>query len=194
MKSDPTLAELRADFLRSGNRFLAMPSAGAVAWLAAGCFGVMLPEGRSDVALAICCALITPLAFVFARFFDEELVGGANDLGRLMGRSMLLTNLFWAVAVPFWWLDHSSLPLTAGIILGLQWIVLGWIIQHWIGLAHAVTRTLLVVAAWCLFPEHRFVAVPAVIVALYALAIVVLANRVPARAADTVPAAKVPAA
>lgn len=192
MSPNATLAELRDDFRRAGNRFLAMPIAGAVMWLASGVCGLILPalpDGRPDIALAICCALITPLAFLFARFLDENLVGVGNDLGRLMGRSMLLTNLFWAVAVPFWWIEPSSLPLTAGIILGLQWIVLGWIIQHWIGLVHAVLRTLLVVTVWCLLPEHRFVAVPAVIVGLYAFAIVVLANRVTAR--DTVEAIRV---
>jgi hypothetical protein len=34
-----------------------------------------------------------------------------------------------------------------------------------------------VVAAWCLFPDHRFVAIPAVIVAIYVVTIVVLATR-----------------
>ena len=184
MPSPSTLSDLRADFRRMGNRFLAMPIAGAVCWGVAGVFGAVLPDHRAAVALVIACVVITPLALVIARFLDEQLVGRRNELGRLMGSSMLMTNLFWAVAVPFWFLDPSSLALSAGIILGLQWIVLGWIIQHWIGLFHAVARTLLVLAAWCLFPGSRFVAVPVVVVGMYLLSIFVLAMGASARGAE----------
>jgi len=154
-----------------------MPVAGAICWACAAILGLFLPADRAAVTLLVCCALITPFSLFIAGLFHEKLVGRANELGRLMGRSMLMTNLFWAVAVPFWFADPSSLPLTAGILMGLQWIVLGWIIQHWIGLVHAVLRTALVVTAWCLFPQHRFLVVPAVIVAMYVFSICVLASR-----------------
>ncbi|MCA1768004.1 MAG: hypothetical protein LC639_07345 [Idiomarina sp.] len=58
-----------------------------------------------------------------------------------------------------------------------MWIPISWIIQHWIGIVHGVARTILVVAAWYVFPEHRFLAVSLVIVALYIFAIVVLEMR-----------------
>ena len=177
MSENPTLAELRADFRQSGGKFLSMPIAGAVAWSGIVISGVFLPTGRAAVALVIGCVAITPLSLVLARFLGERLVGGANDLGRLMGRSMLMVNLFWAVAVSFWVVEPTSLPLTAGTIMGLQWIVLGWIIQHWIGFFHAIVRALLIVAVWWLLPESRFVAVPAAIVAVYLVSIVVLARR-----------------
>jgi hypothetical protein len=177
MSSNPTLQELRVDFKRSGGRFLSMPVAGAICWALAGISGSFLAVGWAATALLICCALITPLSLFIASFFHERLVGRANELGRLMGRSMLMTNLFWAIAVPFGLADYSSLPLSAGILMGLQWIVLGWIIQHWIGLVHALARTVLVLTAWCLFTEHRFLAVPATIVVMYVFSICVLASQ-----------------
>jgi hypothetical protein len=44
-------------------------------------------------------------------------------------------------------------------------------------LFHGIARTLLVVATWYLFPHARFVAVPAVIVGIYAFTIFVLERR-----------------
>jgi hypothetical protein len=175
MLKNQTLAELRTDFRRSGGKFLSMPIAGAVAWSAVAISGIFLPAAGAAIALIVACAAITPLSLMIARFLHERLVGGANDLGRLMGRSMLMVNLFWTVAVSFWVVEPTSLPLTAGTILGLQWIVLGWIIRHWIGLFHAIVRTFLIVTVWWLFPESRFVAVPVAIVAVYLVSIVVLA-------------------
>jgi hypothetical protein len=79
------------------------------------------------------------------------------------------------------------LPMTVGVLSGLMWIPITWIIQHWVGVVHAVVRTVAVVAAWYVFPTHRFVAIPVVIVVLYAGAIAVLVNR--PRGARTAPIA-----
>lgn len=58
-----------------------------------------------------------------------------------------------------------------------MWLPFGWIIQHWVGTFHAVTRTVLCLAAWYAFPDDRFVAIPAVIVAVYVVTIVALRQR-----------------
>ncbi|MGH9594466.1 MAG: DUF7010 family protein, partial [Bryobacteraceae bacterium] len=83
----------------------------------------------------------------------------------------------YAIAIPFFRADYTSLPLTVGILAGLMWIPLSWIIQHWVGIFHAVARTVLVTAAWYLAPHRRFVVIPAVIVAVYAVTIVILEQR-----------------
>lgn len=49
--------------------------------------------------------------------------------------------------------------------------------QHWIGLFHAITRTILVTAAWFLLPAHRFTVIPVVIVFIYLVSIVILLHR-----------------
>jgi hypothetical protein len=52
-----------------------------------------------------------------------------------------------------------------------MWMPMSWLLQHWVGIAHAVARTLLGTAAWFAWPSARFVAVPAVIVELSLLVI-----------------------
>jgi len=41
--------------------------------------------------------------------------------------------LVYAIAIPFFRVDYTSLPLTVGILAGLMWVPLSWIIQHWSG-------------------------------------------------------------
>ena len=83
----------------------------------------------------------------------------------------------YAIAIPFFLMDDTSLPLRVGVLSGLTWLRMSWFVRHCVGIAHAVARTLLVTAAWFLWPSARFVAVPAVIVVLYVLVIGVLEAR-----------------
>lgn len=177
MSTDRRLSELRAEFGRS--RFLAMPIAGAVAWSAAGVFGATLPARQASIALFLCLPAVFPLGLLFARFTGEDLFGtkSHNELDSLFLLGLLMANLVWAIAIPFWMLEPSSLPLSAGILAGLMWIPFSWIIQHWIGIFHSLTRTVLVVAAWFVFPDQRFVVIPAVIVVVYVISILALATR-----------------
>lgn len=84
---------------------------------------------------------------------------------------------FRAVVIPFYIVDHSSVPVTLGIIFGVPWVILGWINRHWIGSFHAIARTVLIVVAWFFLPEYRFVAIPGIIVVIYLISIFVLATR-----------------
>ena len=88
-----------------------------------------------------------------------------------------MANLVWAIAIPFWLVEPSSLPLSVGVLAGLMWVPLSWMIQHWVGLFHAIVRTVLVVAVWFLFPSQRFVLIPLVIVVVYLISIVALVKR-----------------
>ena len=175
--TDRTLNELRAEF--GCIRILAMPIAGAVAWSAAGVFGAFLPEGPASFALFVCMPMVFPLGIFFARFTGEDLFGtkSQNELDGLFMLSLLMSNLVWGIAIPFWLIEPSSLPLSAGILAGLMWVPFSWILKHWVGLFHGIARTVLVVTAWFLFPDHRFVAIPAVIVIVYLISIAVLATR-----------------
>ena len=178
MSSEPTLSELRASFGRS--RMLSMPIAGAIAWSAAGVRGAILPDADSaSIALFLCMPAVFPLALLISRFTGENVFGnqGRNELDRLFGYGILMSVLVWGIAIPFWMIEPSSLPLSGGILAGLMWVPLSWILQHWVGLFHAVTRSILVVVAWFLFPGHRFIVIPALIVIVYLISIAVLATR-----------------
>ncbi len=177
MRSNRTLTELRLEFARQ--RHIAIPIAGALAWTAAGIAGVLLP-GIAWLALFICTGMIFPLGLMVARFLGENVTAAQrekNELDRLFMFTVLMASMVWAIAIPFFMIEKSSLPLSVGILAGLMWIPYSWIIQHWIGLFHGISRTVLVVAAWYLFPQHRFVAIPAVIVIIYLVTIFVLATR-----------------
>jgi len=100
-----------------------------------------------------------------------------NPFSKLFVATLMMSLLVFAIAIPFARADWTSLPMSIGILAGLMWLPLSWIIGHWIGWFHAVARTVLVLAAWYAWPHDRYVAVPLVIVALYVVTIVVLERR-----------------
>ena len=81
------------------------------------------------------------------------------------------------IAIPFFLMDYTSLPMTVGVLTGLMWLPFSWIIQHWVGVFHTMTRTGIVVALWYLLPAYRFIAIPFAIVVIYILTLIVLSNR-----------------
>ena len=173
-----TLDEQRREF--ASNRFLAMPIAGTIAWTLIGVGGAFLPVGLAAWVLFICTGMIFGMGLVVARFLGEDLLGKTrqnNEFDRLFMLTVTMAWLVFAIAIPFFMIDPTSLPLTVGILAGLMWVPFSWMIQHWVGLFHGIARTVLVTAAWYLFPQRRFVAIPAVIVVIYLITIVVLARR-----------------
>lgn len=167
-----------AAFLDS--RFLAMPVAGAIAWTLIGIAGAFLPLQLAVWALFLGTGMIFYLGLAVARLTGEDLLGRRRK-GNYFDQLFLLTVasalLVYAVAIPFFLVEPTSLPLSVGVLTGLMWVPFSGLIRHWIGLFHGVARTALVVAAWYLFPSARFVAVPVVIVAVYLVTILVLARR-----------------
>jgi len=173
-----TLDEQRAEFAR--NRFLSMPIAGAIAWSITGVGGGFLPVGLAAWLLFISTGSIFGLGLLVARFVGEDLLGKTrpkNTFDDLFLLTIVMAWLVFAIAVPFFMIEPTSLPLTVGILAGLMWVPFSWMIQHWVGLFHGISRTLLVVAAWYVFPHHRFVVIPAIIVVVYLVTILVLASR-----------------
>jgi hypothetical protein len=173
-----TLDEQRAEFAR--NRFLAMPIAGTIAWIVIGIGGAFLPVNLAAWVLFIGTGSIFGIGLGVARLIGEDLLGKtrpANEFDSLFMHNLVMAWLVFAIAIPFFMIEVTSLPLTVGILSGLMWVPFSWMIQHWVGLFHGISRTVLVLASWYAFPERRFVVIPAVIVAIYLVTIVVLAKR-----------------
>lgn len=172
----------RAEFASSP--FLAMPIAGTIAWTGIGVAGALLPTMAAAWAVFIGTGMIFSLGLAVARFTGEDLLGRrrpGNAFDALFMRTVMMAWLVFAIAIPFFRQDPTSLPLTVGILAGLMWLPFGWMIGHWVGTFHAVTRTVLCLVAWYALPDQRFVAIPAVIVAVYAVTIVALVQRHRAR-------------
>jgi hypothetical protein len=124
--------------------------------------------------------MIVYLAMFISRFTGEKFPDSSRPMNRFDSLSLHtlgMSFLGYAIAIPFFLSDRTSLPLTVGVLTGLTWVPISWIVRHWIGIAHAATRTGAVLAAWYLWPAHRYVVIPAVIAVLYAFAIVILVNR-----------------
>jgi hypothetical protein len=173
-----TLDEQRREFAR--RRFLAMPLAGAVAWSIVGVAGAFLPPALEVWVLFGATGSILYLGMFFSRLTGENFLDKQrpkNAFDELFLRTVGSAVLVFAIAIPFFRADYTSLPLSVGILSGLMWLPLSWIIGHWIGTFHTLARTALVTASWYLFPSFRFIAVPAVIVAIYVVTIIVLESR-----------------
>jgi hypothetical protein len=161
-------------------RFLAMPLAGLAAWLVIGLAGLWLPAPVVVWVLYISTGSIAYLGILFSKFTGEDFLAKnrpKNTFDRLFFLSMGMSLLVYAIALPFFRADYTSLPLSVGILAGLMWLPLSWIIEHWVGIFHGVARTVLVLGAWLAFPQQRFVVVPLVIVGMYVVTIVVLEQR-----------------
>ena len=142
--------------------------------------GYFLPVRQAAIVLFVATGMIVYLAMVISRFTGEKFPDRARPMNRfdaLFLHTLGMSLLGYTIAIPFFLADRTSLPLTVGILTGITWVPISWVVRHWIGIAHAVTRAGAVLAAWYLWPEHRYVVIPAVIVVLYALAIVILVNR-----------------
>lgn len=182
----------RADF--ACRRFLAMPLAGMLAWAGVAACGALLPVGPAALALFIATGGIVYLGMFLSRFTGEHFLDRSrpkNTFDSLFFSTVAMALLAYGIALPFFRADPTSLPLSVGILSGMMWLPVSWLIGHWIGIAHAVGRTVLVVVAWHAWPEARFVAVPLVIVGIYAITILVLERRW--RALPRAPAPAAPA-
>lgn len=180
-----SLETSREEFKRSP--LLAMPIAGTIAWTVIGVAGAYFPTMAAAWVLFIGTGSIFGLGIAVSRFTGEDLLGKrrpGNPFDRLFLSTVAMANLAWAIAIPFFQLERTSLPLSVGILSGMMWLPLSWIIEHWVGVFHAVTRTALLVLAWYLFPTQRFVALPVIIVGVYLVSIWALARRARALGQD----------
>jgi hypothetical protein len=173
-----SLDEQRDDFKK--RRLTATPIAGLIIWAIIGVAGATLSPQLAVWVLFIGTGSTVYLGMFISKFTGENFLDKSrpkNTFDTLFFMSVLMAVLVYAIAIPFFLVDYTSLPLTVGILAGLMWVPISWIIGHWIGLFHAISRTILVLGAWYLFPDQRFVAIPAVIVVIYVISIFVLERR-----------------
>ncbi len=173
-----TLEEQRAEFIK--RKFLATPLAGMIVWLIIGISGLFLPITATVWVLFIGTGSIVYLGLFISRFTGENFLDKnkpKNTFDNLFMFTVAQAVMVYAIAIPFFIIDYSSLPLTVGILTGLMWIPFTWIIKHWVGLFHAITRTVIILLLWYLLPDLRFSVIPFAIVLIYIVTIVILRNR-----------------
>ncbi len=162
------------------SRFLAMPLAGTIMWSLIALTSFFASPVQIVWILFIATGSTAYLGIFLSKFTGENFTDKSkpkNDFNSLFLCTVFMALLVYAIAIPFFIIDYTSLPLTVGILAGLMWLPFSWAIQHWAGTFHAVARTLLVLGAWYVFPEHRFLAIPVVIVIVYVVTIIALERR-----------------
>ena len=173
-----TLEEQKEEFKRS--KLLATPIAGLISWFVVGLGGLILSATWKVWILFIATGSILYLGMFISKFTGENFLDKTkpkNTFDKLFFFTVAQALLVYSIAIPFFLVDYSSLPLTVGILTGLMWLPLTWIIDHWVGIFHAIARTFVVLILWYLLPQHRFVAIPFAIVLIYVITIVILMNR-----------------
>ena len=161
-------------------KLLASPIAGLIAWLVVAISGLFFSDFITVWVLFIATGSIVYLAMYISRFTGENYLDKSkpkNTFDKLFFFTVAQALLVYAIAIPFFIIDYTSLPLSVGILTGLMWIPLSWIIDHWVGLFHSIVRTISILLLWYLFPSERFTVIPIAIVIIYILSIIILKNR-----------------
>ncbi|WP_296386001.1 hypothetical protein [Winogradskyella sp.] len=177
-KLNKTLEEQRTEF--TNRKFLATPLSGIIAWLFIGLSGIIFPDRITVWILFIGTGSIVYLALFISKFTGENFLKKdkpKNEFDALFLYTVAQAVLVYAIAIPFFIMDYTSLPLTIGVLTGTMWLPFSWIIKHWIGFFHAIARTVLVVLLWYIFPDDRFVIIPFTIVLIYIITMTILKNR-----------------
>ncbi len=172
-----TFDEYRKDFEQASNRSVSMPIAGTIIWSIVALLSTQFDEKIAVYILLFATGGIFPIALIIAKIRNEDLVSSSNPLAKLMGLCIIMVNLLWAVHIPLLLNAPEFVPLSLGISLGLHWVVYSWVINHPVGLIHAVLRTILIVAAWYLFPNDGILAIASVIVFTYLISIYQMLTR-----------------
>ena len=178
MISTKTLEEQRNEYTK--RKFLATPLAGLIVWTLIGFIGIFFSDFIAVWSIFIGTGSIVYLGIFISKFTGENFLDKnkpKNEFDSLFMFTVFQAVLVYSIAIPFFLLDFSSLPLSVGILTGLMWLPLSWTIKHWVGIFHTLTRTISVLALWYLLPDLRFVAIPFAIVAIYITTLIILNNR-----------------
>ncbi|NAS14426.1 DUF7010 family protein [Poritiphilus flavus] len=173
-----TLDEQRIAF--ANQKFLATPLAGLIIWTIIGFTGIFFSDFVAIWTIFIGTGSIVYLGLFLSKFTGENFLDKSkpkNEFDTLFMYTAAQAILVYAIAIPFFLLDYSSLPMTVGILTGLMWLPFSWIIKHWVGIFHTLTRTTVVLALWYLFPDYRFIAIPFAIVLIYIITLFILNSR-----------------
>ena len=173
-----TFEEQKEEFKQ--RKLLASPIAGLIAWLTVALSGIFFSDQITVWVLFIATGSIVYLAMGISKLTGEDYLDKSkpkNTFDTLFFLTVAQAILVYSIAIPFFIKDYSSLPLTVGILTGLMWMPLTWIIDHWVGLFHSILRTISILVLWYLFPSDRFITIPIAIVIVYILSIIILKNR-----------------
>jgi hypothetical protein len=167
-----TFEEMQRDFIARRKGVPSLPITGCINYSVAALASLFVPPGSANLTLFICFWAIPPVAALIGRIRSEQALGNpGNPLFRLAMLARFMVLATWGIHIPVWIYAPDLFPLTVGIAFGLHWVVFSWCIGHPLGLVHTGLRTILVLAAWFLFPANRMGAVSLAIAFCYFLSV-----------------------
>lgn len=104
-----------------------MPLAGIVAWSIVAVAGMLLPPFPACLTLFISTGSIAYIGMFISRFTGENFLDRSkpkNAFDGLFFHTVGMALLAYAIAIPFFIKDYTSLPLTVGILTGMMWVPL----------------------------------------------------------------------
>lgn len=174
-----TLEQHRQAFCEK--KLMAMPISGTLVWLIIGILALFIEPQKMVLITFIGTGSIFYLALVVAKFTGENLIAKKDEIKNpfdiLFFSTVVMSLMGFSLVAMLAQLDYRTVPVSVGIIAGLMWLPLSWIIQHNVGVIHTVVRTVAITLVWFLSPENTFVLVPFIIVATYIVSLWQLANR-----------------
>ena len=172
--TSPSLEAQRIAF--SNKKFIATPLSGLIVWTIIGFSGLFFSDFITVWTLFIGTGSIVYLGLFLSKFTGENFLDKSkpkNEFDTLFLYGVAQAVLVYAIAIPFFLVDYTSLPMSVGILTGLMWLPFSWIIKHWVGIFHTLLRTVVVLLLWYIFPDQRFVAIPFAIVLIYILTFII---------------------
>lgn len=173
-----TLDQQRIEFIN--RKFLATPLAGLIIWTFIGFIGIFFSDIIAVWSIFIGTGSIVYIGLFLSKFTGENFLDKSkpkNEFDSLFLFTVVQAILVYSIAIPFFLVDYTSLPMTVGILTGLMWLPFSWIIKHWVGIFHTLIRIITVLTLWYLLPEYRFTAIPLAIVLIYIITLLILKNR-----------------
>ena len=176
--NERTLEQQRIEYINQ--KFLATPLAGLIIWTIIGIMGIFFSDFVAIWSIFIGTGSIVYLGLFLSKYTGENFLDKSkpkNEFDTLFLFTAGQAILVYSIAIPFFLVDYTSLPMSVGILTGLMWVPFSWIIKHWVGIFHTLTRTVTILILWYLLPEYRFIAIPFAIVAIYIITLLILKNR-----------------
>ena len=96
---------------------------------------------RVRASLFVATGSIFYLALIVERFTGEDILGrrrGKNAFDKFFLHALVQALAVYAIAIPFFLIERSSLPLSVGIPTGLMWVQFSGFTGH--GLATSTPR------------------------------------------------------
>ena len=113
------LEQQRIEFINQ--KFLATPLAGLIIWTVIGCIGIFFSHFIAVWAIFIGTGSIVYLGLFLSKFTGENFLDKKkpkNEFDTLFLFTAGQAILAYSMAIPFFLVDYSSLPLSVGILTG----------------------------------------------------------------------------